>query len=99
MNEERVFASHVLAHLANSLQKWQRLNISRGSADFDNGHICIRADFLDRCLDLIGDMGNHLYGLSKIVATPFLLNDRFVNATGCQIMISSQAGTGKPLIV
>src|SRR5262245_10853530 len=44
-------------------------------------------------------MGNHLHRLSKIVATPLLLNYGFVNSPGCQIVIPSQASAGKPLVV
>ena len=39
MNEQRVLAAFLMAHLADGFDKWQRFNIAHCSADLDNGDI------------------------------------------------------------
>ena len=53
----------------------------------------------DGVLDFIGDVRNHLDGLAEIVAAPFLLDDRFVDAAGGEVVAPRQFGVGVALVV
>ena len=99
MNEEGVGTSKILAQLTDCLQEGQGLDIADGSTDLDNAHVHVGGHLLDGSLDLVGDMGNHLNRLAQVVPPPFLLNHRFIDPAGGQVVVLSQPAVGEALIM
>ena len=99
MHKQSPLAPEFLPHLADGLNKRQRLNIADGAANFHQHHIHILRDLLHRRLNLIGDVRNHLHRLPQIVAAPLLGNDLLVNAPGGPVVIAAQPRMRKPLVV
>ena len=75
MDQNGVIMAHLMLELTNGLQKRLALDVTYGTADLDDGDagliICKVA--VKAALDLIGDMGDDLYGTSAIVAAALLL--------------------------
>ena len=75
MDQNGVIMAHLMLELTNGLQKRLALDVTYGTADLDDGDagliICKVA--VKAALDLIGDMGDDLYGTSAVVAAALLL--------------------------
>ena len=99
VDEERVLAPQLLAHLANGLDEWQRLDVSDGAANFDDGEIDILRHLLHRALDFVGDVRNDLHGLAQIVAAALLGDDGFVDTTGRPVIVAGKLAMSEALIV
>ena len=61
MNKDRVLRTHFIAHLTDSFQKRETLDIPDRTSDFHYDHIHVFTQPLDRGLDFIGDVGNDLH--------------------------------------
>ena len=95
----RVVAALFVAHLADGFQERQRFDIAHGAADFDDHHVHVRRHLLQRGLDLIGDVRNHLHGLAQIVAAPLAGDDLLVDAPAGQVVALRQLGVREALVV
>ncbi len=75
MNEQAVLPSRLQGNLPHRLYKGLGFNITDGAPDFGDYHVrlCLFSHTVDEILDLIGDMGNNLYGGSQILAPAFLV--------------------------
>ena len=76
------------AELTNCFNVWQGLDISNCASNFCDHNVIIAAltKQLHSMLDFIGDMGNHLNGLTKEITTTLLVDDRLVHATSGDIV-------------
>jgi len=99
VDEDGVFATEFLAHLADGFKEGQRLDIAYGAADFDDGHIAIGRDLAHGVFDLVGDVRNDLHGLAEIVAAALLGDDLLVDAAGGEVVVAGEARVGKALIM
>ena len=101
MDVKAVFAAHLLAHLPDGLQKGLGLDISHGAADLRDDHVRLGLflDPVDKLLDLVGDMGNHLHRMAQIFPLPFLFDDVLVYLSGGQIGETVQILVDKTLIM
>ena len=97
--EQRIFTANVLAHLANGFKKRQRLDIANRAPDFDDRHVHVLSHAVDRGLNLVRDVRNHLNRLAKIIAAPLLLNDRFIDAAGGEVVLACKFGVGVALVM
>ena len=80
VDEERVLAAFLVAHLANRLNERQRFDVADRAADLDNRDIHVGGHLAAGGLDFVGDVRNHLHGFAEIVAAPFAGDDVLVNA-------------------
>ena len=86
-------------HLPYCFQERLRLNIAYRSADLDQCHVSVSRALHDTVFDLVGNMGNHLYGGAKIVAAAFLLNDAFIDTAGRIVIALGHGGAYETLIM
>ena len=99
VDEERVFAAVLLAHLADGFEEGKRLDVADGAADFADDDIDIVGDLFHGGLDLVGDVGNDLDGFAEIVAAALLGDDLLVDAAGGEVVVAGEAGVGEALVV
>jgi len=62
------FRAEFQAHLANRFQERQGFDVANGAANFYNYNVYAFGDFADAALDLVGNVRDHLHGLSQIIA-------------------------------
>ena len=100
MNKHRILAPQFLPHLANRLQKRQRLNVAHRPADLHNRHVrAVGRDLAHGVLDLVGHVRNHLHRLPQVVSAPLLQDDLLVDAPGGQVVVPRQRRVRKALVV
>src|SRR6185312_8549608 len=80
VDEKRIFAPDLVAHLPNGLEKRQGFDIADRATDLADNDVHLARELLDRGLDLIGDMRDHLYRFAEIISPPLALDDLFVDA-------------------
>ena len=88
VDENRIFSPELQAHLANGLEKRQRLDVSHGAANLDDHYIDVVRHLAKCRLDLVGNVRNHLHGLAQKIAAALLREDRFINAAGGPVVIA-----------
>src|SRR5581483_11947734 len=101
MDVHDVLVTRVVAHLADRLEKWQRLDVADGSADLhdaDVGMARLRNVF-DVRFDLVGDVGDHLDRRPQIVAPAFLFDDRIVDLSGRDVIRALQILVDETFVV
>ena len=101
VDEDDIFPSLLVLELPDGLQEGLALNVAYRAAHLDNGNLCILCDRIavEAALDLVRDVGDHLYGASAEIAPPFLLQDRPVDLACGHIGILCEALVDKALIV
>src|SRR5439155_7852261 len=77
----------------------QRLDVAHGAADFHDSDVDVLGYAMNGGFDFVGDVRNHLNGFAQIIPAPLLLNNRFVNAAGRQIVFSAELGVGIALVM
>src|SRR6516165_10044236 len=90
VDEQRVVAPKLLAHLSYGFKKRKGLDIAYRATDFDDGDVHLLRDPLHRRLDLIRDVRNHLDGLAQVVAPPFFGDDLLVNAACSPVVVAGE---------
>ena len=99
VDEERVLAAMLLAHLADGFEEGKRFDVADGAADFADDDIDIVRDFFHRGFDFVGDVRDDLHGFAEIVAAALLGDDLLVDAAGGEVVIAGEAGVGEALVV
>jgi hypothetical protein len=99
MEVGRVVTTQLEPQLPDRLEEGERLDVSDRAADLDDHHIHALGQPQHGFFDLVGDMRNHLDGLAQIVATPFLVDDRFVDLAGGVVVSLAGQRVGKALVV
>ena len=96
MNVEAVFAADIERKLADRFQKRQALDIADRTADLGDHDVDVVAcQAMDGRFDLVGDVRNHLDGLSLVeLARSLLLDDREVDFSGRVVAVARQAARG-----
>ena len=92
VDEEAVLRSHFQSHLTDGFQKRLTFNVAGGAADFRDDHvgICLSAYSINKLLDLVGNMRDHLDGLSQVFAAAFLIEHIPVDLSCGQIAVFIQ---------
>ena len=87
--------------LAHGFEIGKRLDVADSAADFSDDEIEIAgvAEQLYVSLDFVGDMRHNLYGLAKIVAAAFLIDNALVDTSGGDVVGACGLDVGKPLVV
>ena len=106
MDQDRVFFREFPPHLADGLEEGHALDITNSPAYFDQADVGlpvssgpIVGSCPDAGLDLFGDVGDDLYGLSKELSSPLLLDYAPIDLTGGDIVIGCEINIEEPLIV
>ncbi len=101
VDKEGISRPHLLAYLADGLQKGLALNVARRAANLRNDNIRVgfAAHAVDKALDFTGNVGNDLDGLSQIFAPALLIQHVPVDLAGGQVGELIQVLVNKPLIV
>ena len=101
MDEDRVFVSYVVLELSDGFQERLAFDVSYGSAYLDDGDSVFIGGFgaVEAAFDLIGDMGNDLYGASAEVSVAFFLENGPVDFSGGDVGIFVQAFIDEALVV
>ena len=110
VQEEAVVAADVVAHLTGRLEERQRLDVADGAADLGDDHVDPAwttvgravprpAHREDAFLDLVGDVRDHLDGVTEVVAAPLLGDHAGVDLAGGHVGDLAEVGVQEPLVV
>ena len=99
MNIERPIAAELDAHLANRLEKRQRLDVADGAADLDHADVGVAGAGHHVALDLVGDVRDDLDRGAEILAAPLLGDDVGVDLAGREVAHAVRARVHEPLVV
>ena len=80
MDEHRVVPSEFLAHLADRLEKGERLDVAYGASHLHDHHVHVIRDPANGVLDFARDVWDHLHGLAQVVAAALLGDDALIDA-------------------
>ena len=75
MDQNGIIMAHLMLELTNGFQERLALDITYGTAALNDGDagLIIGKVAVKSALDLIGDMGDDLYGTSAVITTTLLL--------------------------
>ena len=99
VHEQGLLVPQFGTHLADGLQKRQRLDITHGAANLDHGNIGIVRTAADTMLDFIRDMRDHLHRGAKIVTPAFLANHVLIDLAGGEVVVFPHRGANEAFIV
>src|SRR5690606_9077752 len=104
MHETDVAAAELEAHLPRGLDEGQRLDVTDGAADLDDGDVdrvggADRGAAIDEGLDFVGDVRDDLDGAPEVFATTLFLDDRFVDLAGREVVRATHPGGNEALVV
>ena len=77
------------AHLANRLEKRQRLDVTDRAADLDQADVGIAGALSHALLDLVGDVRDDLHRRAQVVAAALLGDHALVDAPGRVIAVAA----------
>ena len=99
MNVGRVGAAQLQSQLADGFQEGERLDVADRAADLDDDHIDVVSQPPHGVLDLVGDVGDDLYGLAQVVAAALLVDHRLVDLARRVVVVLAGEGVGETLVV
>ena len=101
MNVEGVLLPLLQAHLTGGLQKGLALDIAGGAADLGDDHVrlSLLPQAVDKALDLLRDVRNHLHRLPQVLAPPLLVQHVPVDLPRGQVGKAVQILVDKALVV
>ena len=101
MNQDGVFATHIMLELSDGFQKGLTLNITDGTTHFNNGNAGIRVSEIavESAFDFIGNMRDDLYGTAAVIAPAFLLQYGPIDLAGGDIGIFVQTFVDEALVM
>src|SRR5205814_6280737 len=94
-----VGAAFLDAHLANRLEERQRFDVAHRAADLDDADLGVLARVLDRGLDLVGDVRNHLDRAAEVIAAALLVDDALVDLPGGEVVLLLHPGRYEALVM
>ena len=99
MNIESPIAAELDAHLANGLEKRQRLDVADRAADLDHADVRVAGAGHHVALDLVGDVRDDLDRGAEILAAPLLGDDVGVDLARREVAHAVRARVHEPLVV
>src|SRR5437870_8988226 len=99
MHVDRIAAADFLSELAYRFEKWQRLDITDGSADLDDDHVNVVADITNAFLDFVGDVRNHLDRLAEVVAAALFFDHSQIDSARGPVVFTRGAHRREALVV
>ena len=87
--------------LADGFDKGQYLDIAHRTAYLDNNdiNISVMGDLLDTLLNLVSNMRDDLYGFTQIVSSSFSGNNRIIDLSGRDIVVTGELGIREAFIM
>ena len=100
MNVDGVLA-HLPTQLTNGFHERRTLNVTDGTANLSDDEVVMifLTEQFHVALDFIGDMRNHLNGLTQVITATFLVDDGFVDSTRRKGVRLCCLNTRKPFIM
>ena len=105
VQEEAVLPADRMPHLPGCLQERLRLDVADGAADLgddDVGPVSLGvglSHLQDAGLDLVGDVRDHLHGVTEVLAAALLGDDGRINLSGGHIRRAVQIAVQESLVV
>ncbi len=101
MDVQAVLAANVEGELANRFEKRKPFDIADRAADFGDDHVdVVGGQPLDRRLDLVGHMRDHLHGPAFVVRSfPLLLDHREVDLACGVVAFPGEWGVGEAFVM
>ena len=101
MDQDRIVAAHFMLELTDGLQERLALDIAHRAAHLDNGDsgILISEIAVEAALDLIRDMGNHLYRAAAVIAAALFLQYGPVDLASSHVGVLAQILVNETLIM
>ena len=99
VHEQGIVVPEFHAHLPDRFQEGQRLDITHRAANLDQCDIGISGTLMDRPLDLVGDVRNHLHRSAQIVAATLLANHVLVDLTRSEVVAAGHPDANETLVV
>ena len=101
MDKQAVFPAHLQGNLPHRLDEGLAFDIADGAADFGNDHVGIGlfGHAVDKFLDFIRNMGNHLHRGAQIFAPAFFVQHVPVHLAGGQVREFVQILVDEPLVM
>ena len=101
MNHDGVARANFQRELTDRFEKRQALNVPRRAADFRDENVSrlFTLHEANACLDLVGDMRNHLHGLAQVIAPALPRDDGFVNLSARQAVVPGEHTVREPLVM
>ena len=99
MDEARVLAPDLDAHLPDRLEERQRLDVADRPADLDHRDFRVARAATDELLDLVRDVRNHLHGAAQIVAAALLADHAFVDLARREVVALAHLCLDEALVV
>ena len=103
-NERHVHTRAILRpeldlELAQRFEKRQRLDVTYGATDFDDGEVGVARAGDHARFDFVGDVRNDLHRRSEVLAAPLFGDDRFVDTSGREVALPVHPGVREALVV
>ena len=99
MQETGLLAAKFVAKLANGLEEGQRFDVTHRAADLAKNEILVIMIRLDKGLDGVGDMRNHLYGGAEIIAAALARQHVGIDPARGHIVRTSRMHAGETLVM
>ena len=104
VDETGIATTEFQTHLPDGLKKRQGFNIPDGAANLDDGDLCRlwganASAALDKDLNFVRYVRDHLHGPAEVFAPAFFANHRFVDLTGRKIVGTAHLGRHKTLVM
>src|SRR5512135_2135441 len=99
VDEDGPVGAELEAHLARRLEEGQAFDVADGPAYLTDNNIVTVGDALDRRLDHVGDVGDHLDGLAEVLALALLADDGLVDLAGRPVVRLGRLGRSEALVV
>ncbi len=99
MDEDRVFAAELQAHLPDGFQKRQRLDVTHSAANLDDDDVHVGGHLAQGSFDFVGDVRDDLDGLAQVVAAALFADDGFVDTARGPVMVAGESGVGEAFVV
>ena len=92
MDQDRVVAADLMLELSDGLQERLALDVAHRAAHLDNGDpgIFISEIAVEAALDLIRDVGDHLYRAAAVIAAALFLQNGPVDLTRSHVGVLAQ---------
>ena len=105
VQEEDVVTAHFVADLAGGLEEGQGFDVADGATDLGDHHVGAVSVGVrlrhrqDAALDLVGDVRDHLNGVTQVFTAPFLGDNRRIHLARGHIRPPGQVAVEEPLVV
>ena len=101
MNQDGILIAELVAQLTYRLNEWQRLDVAYSTTNLGDDDVVLLCSTqqLHAALNLIGDVGDYLHGLTQELTTTLLLDYALIDLTCGNVVVLRSLNRGKTLVV